>query len=184
MQCPGDSCAKLTISMVKPSTSTGSPILAWPSTQGAVYFRIDRGNRSSLPGSPGCRRGRPAGRGPGPQGMMLTYKNSGIPQLLGELFDLQPPYWPSLTRTDQLSSSSIVRLPTTPGTTPKATGLQKASHLEWSPAGANLGQCTDSLTPLTRFAAKVACLLPLVSVSVQTLKKYSRVRGSNQSSNA
>ena len=62
--------------------------------------------------------------------MMLTYKNSGIPQLLGELFDLQPPYWPSLTRTDQLSSSSIVRLPTTPGTSPKATGLQKASHLE------------------------------------------------------
>ena len=55
--------------------------------------------------------------------MMLTYKNSGIPQLLGELFDLHPPYWPSLTRTDQLSSSSIVRLPTTPGTTPEATGL-------------------------------------------------------------
>ena len=49
---------------------------------------------------------------------------------LGELFNLQPPYWPSLTRTDRLSLSSIVRLPTTPGTSPKATGLQKASHLE------------------------------------------------------
>ena len=42
---------------------------------------------------------------------------------LGELFNLQPPYWPSLTRTDRLSLSSIVRLPTTPGTTPEATGL-------------------------------------------------------------